>query len=156
MKAIHELTEHNMEMLVEFEKEARVTEADIFIHGFDPEQFRAATLENIKNPNFASAKCLMYVDDNERVLGRLDFCLLPSFAFGGDIRAYVDWIYVLKKHRHKGIAQLLFSKMEEYLKQLGAGDYFLVVAENAEAQSFYNGLEKSRIEKQDILVKELE
>jgi len=147
------LCTENVEMLVEFEKQARETEADIFIHAFDETEFKTETLKNLKNPHFDSAKCLMCVDEEKKVIGRLDFSIIPSFAFGGDIRTYVDWVYILKECRHKGVAQFLFGKMEAYLKELGINEYFLIAAENDEAQRFYRSLGNAEIAKQDVLTK---
>ena len=145
------LSIENIDVVVEFEKRARETEAEIFTFEFDEMVFRKETLNALGNPNFASTRCMMCADENGDIIGRVDFTLLPSFAFGGDIRAYVDWVYVLKAHRHKGVAQFLFNEMTEYLKKLGINDYFLIAAENEEAQSFYRSLGNASIEKQDIL-----
>jgi len=143
----------NLDKLVAFEKNARASEAEIFLDGFDEVQFRNETLNALENPNFTSARCLMCIDENGNSIGRLDFSIVSSFAFGGDLRAYVDWVYVLKEHRHRGIAQFLFKEMETYLTAQGIKEYFLIAAENNEAQSFYRSLENASIEKQDILTK---
>ena len=150
-----ELSKENLDMLVEFEKNARVTEPDIFLEGFNEEVFKDETLNAIDNPIFSSARCLMCVDDDKGVVGRIDFSILSSFAFGGDLRVYVDWIYVLKECRHKGVAQFLFKEMEGYLAKLGINEYFLLTAENDEAQRFYKSLTDARIEKKDVLTKNL-
>ena len=152
--AVLMLSAANIHMLIDFEKNARISEPDIFIHDFDAHKFEAETINAIENPLFASAKCMMYVD-NDKVLARLDFVILPSFSFGGDLRAYVDWIYVLKEHRHKGIAQFLFNEMELYLANLGVTEYFLITAENEDAQSFYNSIQGAKITKQNVLTKTL-
>jgi len=143
----------NLDKLIDFEKKARISEAEIFLDDFDEGKFRDETLNALQNPHFASARCLMCVDETGSVLGRLDFSMLSSFAFGGDLRAYVDWVYVLKEHRHKGIAQFLFKKMEAYLTTQDTDEYFLLAAENDEAQRFYRSLENTSIEKQDVLTK---
>ncbi|MCL2603729.1 MAG: GNAT family N-acetyltransferase [Defluviitaleaceae bacterium] len=154
MKAI-ELNAERIDLLTAFEKEARATEPDIFISGFDENNFKTATLTALSNPNFASAKCLLCADENDHIIGRIDFSLLPSLAFGGEIRAYVDWIYVLKKHRHKGVAQFLFKEMEKYLKNHGINEYFLITAENEESKTFYNSIPNAEISKHDVLTKNL-
>ena len=135
-------------------KKARISEPDTFINEFDEFKFKTDTINSMKNPLFASAKCMMCVESNE-VIARLDFVMLPSYAFGGDLRSYVDWVYVLKEHRHKGIAQFLFKEMELYLQSQGAKEYFLIAAENEEAQRFYNGIQGVEIAKQDVLTKAL-
>ena len=147
------LSMENLDKLVEFEKNARLSEPDIFIGAFDSENFKNETLTSLKNLHFASAKCLMCADTDGNIIGRLDFTILSSFAFGGDLRSYVDWVYVLKNHRHKGVARFMFSHLEEYLKSLGINEYFLITAENQEAQSFYNGIKDAHIQNQAILTK---
>lgn len=147
------LSELTLDKLVLFEKRARLSEPDIFAQGFDEVAFRNGTLAALKNPIFSSARCLICINDNGDIVGRIDFSILPSFAFAGDLRAYVDWVYVLKAFRHKGIAQALFEKMEEVLTALGVHEYFLVAAENEEAQRFYNAFPKAQIQKRDILTK---
>ena len=145
----------NLDKLVEFEKKARISEAEIFLEDFDEAKFAHETLNALESPHFASARCLMCADENGNVLGRLDFSMLSSLAFGGDLRAYVDWVYVLKEHRHKGVAQFLFKKMEAYLTAHDTNEYFLIAAENDEAQNFYRSLESANIEKQNILTKKI-
>ena len=42
--------------------------------------------------------------------------------------AYVDWVYVLKAHRHKGIAQMLFAELEKDCKKHNIDQYYLIRA----------------------------
>lgn len=147
------LTELNLDKLVQFEKRARASEPDIFIHEFDEVKFKNETLNAIKNPLFSSARCLMCADARGDVVGRIDFSILSSFAFGGELRAYVDWVYVLKECRHRGIAQFLFEKMESVLTELSISEYFLITAENEDAQRFYGNMQNTKIGKQDVLTK---
>ena len=149
------LSAQNLEMLVDFEERARVSEPDIFIDEFDRDKLKSKTLESLKNPHFTSARCMMCVDEKGLVIGRLDFAMISSFAFGGDVRVYVDWVYVLKECRHRGVAQFLFEKMEGYLKENGINEYFLWMAENEEAQRFYRNFKGAVIERQDTLTKRL-
>jgi len=147
------LTASNVGLLAEFERKARVSEPDIFLSEFDEDSFLSQTLGVLDNPLYASAKCLMCADEKLGVIGRLDFSVLPSFAFGGSLRVYVDWVYVLKEYRHRGVAQFLFEAMENDLKAIGIGEYFLIMAENDEAQSFYRGFKGAEINKHDLLTK---
>jgi len=149
------LSELNLNKLIRFEKRARISEPDVFLNNFDEEKFKSETLLALRNPLFASARCLMCVDADEEVIGRIDFSLLSSFAFGGDLRVYVDWVYVLKECRHKGVARFLFERMEEALAKLNINEYFLIAAENEEAQRFYDSLKGAKIEKLDVLTRKL-
>ena len=148
------LSSANIDKLIDFEKKARLSEPEVFISDFDEQSFRASTLAALGSPRFASARCMMCVLEAE-VVGRLDFVMLPSLAFGGDLRAYVDWVYVLKGHRHKGIARFLFGEMEACLKAEGASEFFLAAAENEDAQRFYRSIHEATIKKQDVLTKNL-
>ena len=147
------LTASNVDLLVEFEIKARVSEPMIFLSEFNRDSFVSQTLNALNNPLYASARCLMCTDEKSGVIGRLDFALLPRFSFGGNLRIYVDWVYVLKEYRHKGVAQFLFEEMENYLKTIGINEYFLTVAENEESQSFYHSFKGAEINKQDLLTK---
>jgi len=149
----------NLDKLIQFEKNARISEPDVFIHDFDEVKFRSETLNALNHPLFASARCLICVNiggGDGDVIGRIDFSIHPSFAFGGDLRVYVDWVYVLKEYRHKGVAQFLFQEMEKTLTELDINNYFLIAAENEEAQRFYGSLKNAQIEKQDLLTKVIE
>jgi len=146
------LTLDNIELLVEFEQQARETEADIFVDGFDAVQFRKSTEDALGNPQFSNARCLLCVED-EKVIGRLDYCIISSLSFSGNIQVYVDWVYVLKECRHRGVAQFLFSQMEEMIKAMGISEYFLHMAENDEAMRFYGNVKGAEISAVDVLRK---
>jgi len=147
------LTASNIDLLVELERKARISEPEIFLSEFDEDNFLSQTLEALNNPLYAPAKCLMCADEKSGAMGRLDFSIFASFAFGGNVRVYVDWVYVLKEYRHRGVAQLLFEAMENHLKTAGIGEYFLIMAENEEAQSFYRGFKGAVINRHELLTK---
>ena len=152
------LTSQNIDMidmLVKFEQEARISEPDIFLEDFDAEKFKEETLAALKNPIFNLSRCMLCNNKENRTIGRIDFSIVSSLAFGGNLQVYVDWIYVLKEFRHQGTAQFLISQMEEYIKSIGIDDYFLLTAENSEAQSFYHSIEAAEIKNCEILRKYL-
>lgn len=45
-----------------------------------------------------------------KVVGRVDSTLICSH-FDGSVKAYLDWICVIKKYRHMGIAQSLMGAL---------------------------------------------
>ena len=149
------LNHDNIEMLIQLEQDARVSEPDIFVEDFDVHRFREETNMALTNPTFSSARCMMCVNDEGLAVGRIDFAIVPSFSFGGNVQVYVDWVYVLKEHRHRGVAQFLFAQMEEYIKAMGIDEYFLLMAENSEAQSFYRSIERAKIAHYDVLKKHI-
>ena len=149
------LTCENIDMLVEFEREARISEPNIFIEDFDADKFKEKTLAALNNPVYISSRCMLCNNENNQTIGRIDFSIVPSFSFGGNLQVYVDWVYVLKEFRHQGIAQLLFSQMEAYMKNMGIFEYFLLTAENTDAQNFYHNIESAEIKNREVLRKHL-
>ena len=77
-----------------------------------------------------------------RVIGRIDAVLLPS-QFDGSVKAYLDWICVLKSARHKGVAQALMNEMRSRLKAEGIDTLIALTASNDEAQRFYKSVPDS-------------
>lgn len=148
------LNEENLKALVDFEEEARVTEPGILYGDFYKEEFYNSTLKALKNPAFSSARTLLCWKGN-KIISRLDFCMVPSFAFSGDIRAYVDWIYVLKEYRHINAAKELFKFMEVFLKENSVSSYLLIEAENSEAIKFYGGISDAEHKRQPVLEKNI-
>ena len=146
------LSLENVDILVKLEQDARMSEPDIFIEDFDAAKFKEGTEKALQNPLFAPARCMMCVNDEGRAVGRVDFSIVPSFSFGGgNLQAYVDWVYVLKEYRHRGVAQMLFTQMACYIKDISVSEYFLIMAENSEAQSFYRSIEGAEISNCDVL-----
>lgn len=148
------LSENNLKQCIDFEKEARVTEPGILYGNFDETAFYEKTLKCLRTVGFDNARTLLFFE-KDKVIGRLDFCIVSSYAFSGDQQVYVDWIYVLKEYRHKRIAQALFEEMETYLKGIGIDNYFLIAAGNEESQRFYKSFNNASIKRQQILEKKI-
>lgn len=96
-----------------------------------------------------SLSLLAYV--NGKAVGRIDSTLICSH-FDGSVKAYLDWICVLKSYRHKKIAQRLMSELRFQLKELGADTLVAVIAQNKDAQNFYKSLEGAVIRDQGIWI----
>jgi len=62
---------------------------------------------------------------------------------------------VLNAFRHKGIAQFLFVQMEAYIKGMGIDEYFLVLADNSDAQNLYRSIKDVEISSHDVLRKRI-
>jgi len=153
METVEILSNKNINLLIQLEQNARISEPDIWIDDFDADKLKADTEKALQNPLFTSARCLMCIDESGQAIGRIDFAIASSFSFGGWSQVYVDWVYVLKEFRHEGIAQFLFAQMESYLKEIGIDEYFLLMADNAEAQKFYRSIEGTEIGNHDVLRK---
>lgn len=96
-----------------------------------------------------SISLLAYVDS--KVVGRIDSTMIASH-FDGSIKAYLDWICVIKSFRHHGVAQLLMQKLRKELKQNGVDILIGLIASNDEAQRFYRSLEKAEIKDEGIWI----
>lgn len=88
---------------------------------------------------------------NGKVVGRIDSSLIHSH-FDGSVKAYLDWICVLKSHRHSGVAQALMQHLRSELKTLGVHTLIGLIASNADAQSFYRRLPDSEIRDEGIWI----
>ena len=97
-----------------------------------------------------SISFLAYVENN--VVGRIDASLIPSH-FDGSIKAYLDWICVLKSYRHNGVAQALMEHLRQVLKeQYNVSVLIGLIASNKDAQSFYRSLPNSLIRDEGIWI----
>lgn len=98
----------------------------------------------------ASISFIAYVENN--VVGRIDASLIPSH-FDGSIKAYLDWICVLKSYRHNGVAQALMKHLRKVLKeQYNVSVLIGLIASNKNAQSFYRNLPTSLIKDEGIWI----
>ena len=97
-----------------------------------------------------SISFLAYVENN--VVGRIDASLIPSH-FDGSIKAYLDWICVLKSYRHNGVAQALMEHLRKALmEQYSVSVLIGLIASNKDAQSFYRSLPNSLIRDEGIWI----
>ena len=93
--------------VIDFEKELR-KQGDVYGWEID-ETYIKNLSKSFLDPRFDNSLTLLAVIDN-RVVGRIDVSFIATH-FDGSIRAYLDWICVLKSFRHQGIAQALLNKM---------------------------------------------
>lgn len=141
-------TRGRIEDVLDFERRLREEEA---FWGWEIDGAYTAAVENsFSDPRFAhSLSLLAYVDN--KVAGRIDSTLVCSH-FDGSIKAYLDWICVLKSQRHKGTAQALMSELRRRLKEAGADTLIGLIASNPEAQRFYRALEGAKIQDEGIWI----
>ena len=74
---------------------------------------------------------------NDKVIGRIDASLIVSRFDGKISSAYLDWICVLKDHRHQGIARGLLEELKKDLKEKGITTLITLTSVNEEAKRFY-------------------
>lgn len=132
-------TKERIPDVLAFEKQLRAEE-DVWGWEIDDAYIKSVT-DSFDDPRFQNALSLLaYI--GEQVVGRIDVVRIPSY-FDGTIKAYLDWICVLKSTRHKGVAQALMNEMRSRLKAEGIDTMIALTASNDEAQSFYKSVPDS-------------
>ena len=134
-------TEQEIPDVLEFEKALRAEE-DFWGWEIDKAYIKNVTAGFHDNRFSNALSFLAYQDD--RVIGRIDAVLIPSH-FDGSVKAYLDWICVLKSCRHKGVAQKLLSTLRETLKAQHVDTLIALTASNDEAQRFYKAVPDSEM-----------
>ena len=142
-------TKERIDDVLAFEHELRKQE-DFWGLEID-EAYEESVRKSFVNPlHKTSVSFLAYVDD--KAVGRIDASLIPSH-FDGSVKAYLDWICVLKSHRHNGVAQALMEHLRKVLKeQYNVSVLIGLIASNKDAQSFYRSLPNSLIRDEGIWI----
>ena len=132
-------TKERIPDVLAFEKQLRAEE-DVWGWEIDDAYIKSVT-DSFDDPRFQDALSLMaYI--GEQVVGRIDVVRIPSY-FDGTVKAYLDWICVLKSARHKGVAQALMNEIRSRLKAEGIDTLIALTASNDEAQRFYKSVPDS-------------
>ena len=127
--------------VLQFEHDLRLEE-DFWYWEID-EKYIANVTASFENPAFATSLSLLAYMDG-KVVGRIDSTLICSH-FDGSVKAYLDWICVIKSYRHKGVAQALMQTLRKELKERKADTLIGLIASNEDAQHFYRSLPDSEI-----------
>ena len=137
--AVRQYTEKEIPDVLAFERRLR-EEEDFWGWEID-DAYIASVTASFRDGRFTnSVSLLAYLDD--WVVGRIDAVLIPSH-FDGSVKAYLDWICVLKSCRHRGVGQALLRELKELLKERGADTLIALTAANEEAQRFYRSIPDS-------------
>ena len=134
-------TEDRIPDVLEFERQLRAEEDD-WGWEIDEKYIRMVT-DSFHSSRFQDALSLLAYRDG-RVVGRIDAVLLPSH-FDGSVKAYLDWICVLKSSRHQGVGQALMATLRERLGSMGIDTLVALTASNEEAQRFYKAIPDSQM-----------
>ena len=89
-----------------------------------------------------------------KVVGRIEYHFYGCMQDGSKM-AYVDWVYVLKTYRHRGIAQGLFSEFEKHCVKNEINQYYLIRGTNQNADKFYRHFTDAELSESPILRKYL-
>ena len=135
---IKRYTKDRIEDVIQFENDLRINED--WGWEIDEDYINKVTV-SFEDDSFSdSVSLLAYVDD--KVIGRIDSSMIRSH-FDGSVKAYLDWICVLKEYRHNGIAQKLLNELKMILKEKGIDTLIALADSSRDAQKFYSRIEDS-------------
>lgn len=144
-------TPQEIDAICEFEKEARLTEPDIWLNEFSVEEYKEKLIK--AEPNKLENNAIVIAEENGKIVGRCDIIIsLNTVDF--EKTGYIDWVYVLKEERGRGIGKELFYGAEMYFRKKGVKSYYLFTAENEQAQEFYHRQE-FQFSRREVAEKEL-
>lgn len=146
---ITEYTDTRIEDVLEFERNLRKEEN---FWGWEiNDAYIASVRESFRGGRFRNAVSYLAYKDG-KVVGRIDASLIPSH-FDGSLKAYLDWICVIKSHRHQGTAQALMERLRHDLKEhYGVNTLIGLIAQNEEAQRFYRSLKNAQVRDEGIWI----
>ena len=136
---IRQYTEAEIPAVLDFERRLRAEE-DVWGWEID-EKYISDVKASFRDGRFENSISLLAWEEG-RVIGRIDAVLIPSH-FDGSVKAYLDWICVLKSRRHQGAAQALLAALRKRLKALDVDTLIALTAANEEAQRFYRSVPDS-------------
>lgn len=144
---IKRYTQDRMDDVIDFE--LRLRQEEDFWGWEINDQYIVDVKKSFADEKFAhSLSLLAYID--EKVVGRIDSTLICSH-FDGSVKAYLDWICVLKSCRHQGVAQRLLKELRKELHEEYSVDTLIaLMAGNPEAQRFYRSVEGAMIRDEGI------
>lgn len=145
---IREYTKERIPDVLRFERDLR-TEENFWGWELD-EKYIADVTASFENPAFSNSLSLLAYMDG-KVVGRIDCALIHSH-FDGSVKAYLDWICVVKSYRHQGVAQTLMNTLRRELKELGVDTLIGLIASNEDAQRFYRSLPNALIRDEGIWI----
>ena len=145
------LTIKNTALYIEYLKQALLEEPEqMWIDSIEEDEI----IKRINDNFYQNTKSYLAIINN-KVIGRIEYhfygCIQDGFKM-----AYVDWVYVLKEYRNKGIAKSLFSVFEQDCKSNGINQYFLSRATSESANHFYNSFKDVELEESPTLRKNLD
>lgn len=142
------LTSANADLYIDYLKKALSDEPDMMLVTQIDE---TAVKERIRDPFYQSKKSVLAIENDEAV-GRIEYHFYGCIQDGYRM-AYVDWVYVLKSHRHQGVAQGLFREFENDCIANHIDQYYLIRATNDGADRFYKSFSDAELNEQPMLRK---
>ena len=145
---IKQYTKECIPEVLQFERNLR-SEEDFWGWEIDDKYIDDVT-KSFEDSAFANSLSLLAYLDN-KVVGRIDCALIHSH-FDGSVKAYLDWICVIKSYRHRGVAQALMAALRQELKERGIDTLIGLIASNEDAQRFYRNLPNAKIRDEGIWI----
>lgn len=145
---IKRYTKGRIQDVITFERNLR-KEEDCWGWEIDEKYIETVT-KSFDDPAFANSISLLAYVDNQ-VVGRIDSTMICSH-FDGSVKAYLDWICVIKSYRHKGVAQALMASLQIELKQYGVDTLIGLIDSNMEAQQFYRSMPNALVRDEGIWI----
>lgn len=142
-------TQERIADVLDFERRLRAEEP--FFCWDIGEEYQSAVKRSFSDSRFDSCVSLLAEREDGLVIGRIDATLIPS-RFDGSVKAYLDWICVIKSERHKGAAQLLMQALRDELKRRNIDTLIGLIASNEEAQRFYRSMKGAEIRDEGIWI----
>lgn len=147
---IVELTEEMLPAVFDFERRLSEEEPGYYRWTEDAD-YQDKVRASFHDERFAKALTLVAVTEDGNIVGRIDASLIPTH-FDGSMKAYLDWICVLKSWRHRGVAQALMAALRKELNDRGIDTLVGVIAANEEAQRFYRSMQGATIRDEGIWI----
>ena len=145
---VEEYTRDRIPDVLEFEERLR-EEEDFWGWEID-DAYRKSVLDSFSDERFRHSLSLL-ARVGGKVAGRID-CAMIASHFDGSVKAYLDWICVLKSHRHRGVGQALLSALRKRLREAGVDTLIALTASNEEAQRFYRAVPGSEMKDTGIWI----
>lgn len=144
------LTEENVDLYISYLRRVYLLEPEMMTADqFDEMEIR----RRISTPFYQNTKSILALVDND-VVGRIEYHFYGCMQDGCKM-AYVDWVYVLPAYRHRGVAQHLFQEFEGDCVKHDIDQYYLLCAENQDADHFYRSFEHAELSAFTILRKNI-
>ena len=144
------LTNNNIEKYIIYLKKALKEDPDqMWVNSVNEKDI----IDRVNDSFYQNTKSILAILD-DKVIGRIEYhfygCVQDGFKM-----SYVDWVYVLKEHRNKGVAKALFREFEKDCRNNEINQYFLIRATNESANHFYNSFKEANISDEPMLRKDI-
>ena len=147
---VERLTEALLPALFAYERRLSEEEPGFYRWTEEPD-YQEKVRASFREERFGNALSFVAVTLEGEIVGRIDAALLPSH-FDGSVKAYLDWLCVLKSWRHHGVAQALMAALRRELSAQGVDTLVGLIAANDEAQRFYRGMQNALIRDEGIWI----